>query len=321
MAEALRESSRLAVFNAADASPGVRLERGYHCAAKVGNDLYCSARGMIPVLRNCYVYFEMSVTTTPRLRGPGAMHHTSLSVGLSTLEMPLNTLVGAWKGSVGLCTTGQILAAGQWCSPLDPRLSSYGSDSTVGCLVRLDDDSAFETWDGVVVTATVTFNVNGRVVAPLATSGGGFPSDNNMVRQTGDYGDASDTEGEEGSWSGRTTGDISPAQPASTLPLFVPREEELFPTLTLHSQGTRVMGRFCAEDVLAKSRDEIGAPAGAVIFCVDGSVLLDEDVDELYPTDHSSLEDIMDSNGQETDVSDDSLVSLSDVEEDSVLSN
>lgn len=32
----------------------------------------------------------------------------SLCVGLSTPEMPLNTLVGSWKYSIGLCSTGQV---------------------------------------------------------------------------------------------------------------------------------------------------------------------------------------------------------------------
>merc|ERR1712151_1096377 len=58
------------------------------------------------------------------------------------------------------------LTSGQWCSPVDARESSYGNGSTVGCLVCLDDGSAFQTWDGVMVTAAVTFNVNGRVVTP-----------------------------------------------------------------------------------------------------------------------------------------------------------
>lgn len=32
----------------------------------------------------------------------------SLCIGLSTPEMPLNTLVGSWKYSVGHCSTGQV---------------------------------------------------------------------------------------------------------------------------------------------------------------------------------------------------------------------
>jgi len=254
MAKALREGSRLAVFNAADVASGIALTCGQHVATKVGNVLYCSTRGMVPVLRNCFVYFEMSVFSPTGMLLKSSM--ATLSVGLSTLEMPLNTLVGAWKGSVGLCSTGQILTAGQWCAPSDSSTSAYGDSSTVGCLVCLDDGTAFETWDGVMVTAAVTFNVNGQVVSPpvsttpMAAGGGLGPNEL-----------------------------PGPVAPSSTLPLLVPIEEELFPTLTLHSPATQVMCRFSAEDTFASSRAEIGAPAGVTVYAIDGSVLL-EDIDE-----------------------------------------
>jgi hypothetical protein len=151
MARALSEGKRLAVFDAKDAGNGIELTCGQHLATKIGNMLYCSTRSMVPILRNCYVYFEMTVM--PRPTGNAVLHASmvTLSIGLSTEEMPPNTLVGAWSGSVGLCTTGQILTAGQWCSPGDPSLSSYGDSAIVGCLVCLDDSSAFETWDGVMM--------------------------------------------------------------------------------------------------------------------------------------------------------------------------
>ena len=193
-------------------------------ATKVGNLLYCSSRSMVPILRNCFVYFEMTV-----LGRSGGVLQTSmatLSFGLSTKEMPANTLVGAWKGSVGLCTTGQILISGQWCSPgPDPTISPFGDRETVGCLVCLDDSSAFETWDGVMITATVTFNINGRIVSPH------FPSlpiselDQHHLAST------------------QQNVPVGTAPPSFTLPLLVPAEEELYPTLTLHSPGTSVMCR------------------------------------------------------------------------------
>jgi hypothetical protein len=91
---------------------------------------------MIPVLRNCLVYFELSVEP-PGPGGGGAARiedavqsaMASLSIGLSTQEMPLNTLVGSWKGSVGLCTTGQILDAGRWCSTVDTRKVRRGASA------------------------------------------------------------------------------------------------------------------------------------------------------------------------------------------------
>lgn len=323
MAKALREGSRLAVFSADDAGGGIALTCGQHRATKVGNVLYCSTRSMIPVLRNSFVYFEMSVSTPPVGNAMMNACVATLSIGLSTLEMPLNTLVGAWKGSVGLCTTGQILAAGQWCSPLDPRRSSYGNGTTVGCLVCLDDGSAFETWDGVMVTAAVTFNVDGNVVTPpvcatpmaaMSGSGGGggtlpatgtaHPRNHHHVGFRDEF---SSGGGRHSSSSGRRG--AAPVPPTSTLPLFVPREEELFPTLTLHSPATQVMCRFCAEDLVATSRSSIGAPSGVTVYAVDGSVLFDEDVDELpYPSERRDHDDNVDD--EDVDDDDGSLESL-----------
>ena len=227
-------------------------------ATKVGNLLYCSTRSMIPILRNCFVYFEMTVLPRP---GGGLISRSSLatlSLGLSTKEMPPNTLVGAWKGSVGLCTTGQILVAGQWCSP-DPNLSSYGDQATVGCLVCLDDSSAFETWDGVMITATVTFNVDGRTVSPPVPSSPISGIDQHLSIQP--------------------QISIGTVPPSFTLPLLVPAEEELYPTLTLHSPGTSVMCRFSAGDIVALSRDSIGAPKDVPVYAVDGSLVFDGDED------------------------------------------
>ena len=223
---------------------------------------------MIPVLRNCYAYFEMTVLPRANATLPTSM--ATLSIGLSTLEMPLNTLVGAWKGSVGLCTTGQILRAGQWCSSLDPSQSSYGDSATVGCLVHLDDHSAFETWDGVMVVATLTFNVNGQIVPP--------PIQTEPV-------------------SNKLPTIFNP----STLALLVPAEEELFPPVTLHSPGTQVMCRFSSEDLRATWREHVGAPPGVVVYAIDGSVMFG--CDEGCRPNSCTTDDY--DNDEEDDVDDD----------------
>jgi len=266
MSSALREGSRLAVFDAADAGGGgIALSCGQHIATKVGNALYCSTRSMIPVMRNSYVYFEISVSPPPSMDASGNNVNTqvavaTLSIGLSTLEMPLNTLVGAWKGSVGLCSTGQILQAGQWLSSNSQEHSTYGCNSTVGCLVYIDDTSAFDTWEGKNVVADITFNINGCLIPLAATANEDAESD------------AADHIGD------------------STLSLVAPKAQELFPTVTLHSPATCVMCRFSADDLLANSRKEIGAPHGVTVYSVDGSVLLDdnsnsvEDVDDFLDT-------------------------------------
>jgi len=284
MAKALRDGRKLAVFNPSDASGGIALTRGRHCASKIGNDLYASVRGMIPIPRNCYVYFEMSISTPPFLTV--MLHHASLSLGLSTLEMPLNALVGAWKSSVGLCSTSQILIASQWYSPLQPR--PYSGSSTVGCLVVLDDQTTVETWDGVMVTARIVFNVDGNLVVPATsnhmTQGSNFynvlPSTNCHDALNFRYNSTS------------VDGELKPV-----ISMLVPKGEELYPTLTLHSSNTDVLCRFSTADVLAKSRDAIGAPDGVTIYGIDGSILFDDD--ELYMDDDDDDDDLSDDSSDE----------------------
>ena len=77
VAVALRQQSRLAVWNASDTGAGIALTCGQHCAQKTGNTLYCSTRAMVPVLRNCPVYFEVAVESASGLKGDMA----SLSIG------------------------------------------------------------------------------------------------------------------------------------------------------------------------------------------------------------------------------------------------
>jgi len=260
MAWALREGKRLAIFDG-NGMNGIELTCGQHIATKVGSMHYASTRSMVPVLRNVYVYFEISVM--PRMHNDLAVQAAppvTLSVGLSTSELPLNTLVGAWQGSVGLCTTGQIFVAGQWLGFADPSMSAYGPNATVGCLVFLDDGSAFETWDGVMVNASVTFNINGVLVPPPVSS---LPMPGGAERSPGSQVNNTSTPQPP---SGEGTG------ARYTMPtLLVPASEELYPTVTLQTPATAVMCRFSSEDVICRS--SIGAPEGATVYAVDGSVI------------------------------------------------
>lgn len=264
MARALREGKRLAIFDVNGAN-GIELTCGQHIATKVGSMQYASTRSMVPILRNCYVYFEITVMPRMHTDASVAAAPITLSIGLSTVEMPPNTLVGSWQGSVGLCTTGQIFSAGQWSSPTDPSTGAYGQNATVGCLVFLDDHSAFETWDGVMVNASVTFCINGVLVPPVSNALSHASSN------------------ESGSASDQST-DSSPGMPidtaevaSPTLPtLLVPASEELYPTVTLQTPTTAVMCRFSSEDALASSRECIGAPPGVTVYAVDGSVMFED---------------------------------------------
>jgi len=281
MSKALIDGSRLAVFDASDVGNGIALTCGQHIATKVGNALYCSCRSMIPVMRNSYVYFEISVspsssTTSSALPVP-QIDATTLLVGLSTLEMPLDTLVGAWNGSVGLCSTGQILQSGQWFSLNNQEDCSYGANATVGCLVYLDDTSTYDdnAEGGPHISMDVTFNINGKILpsssASIFSGAGATTSSSNQV-----------VEGTESpSRSTATVGNGDGYEPS--LSLIVPKAHELFPTVTLHSTGTSVMCRFSAEDLLANSRSEIGVSSGVVVYAVDGSVIFDaNEEDETF---------------------------------------
>lgn len=276
MARLLREGKSLAVFDAKDAAMnGIELTCGQHIAAKVGTMQYCTTRSMVPVLRNCFVYFEILVIPRPigHLAPQPAM--AALSIGLSTGEMPQNTLdlVGAWHGSVGLYNTGHIRMLGREFSPVDPAVASYTELSTVGCLVRLDDDSAIETWDGVVVSAHITFSVNGVVISPpvstQSASDRSGPLPSALSVQMGLMGAELGDE----SMARNTMGTVLPS---ATLHLVVPAAEDLYPTVTLRSPATAVMCRFSAEDVTATELESIGAPAGSTVYAVDGSVIFDE---------------------------------------------
>ena len=124
-----------------------------------------------------------------------------------------------------------------------------------------------------MVTANVTFSVNGRVIGtqapnmPFGAAHQGGPPDQQQRLQ---YGQA---EGQ--------TDNSEQDRGALLTPLYVPREEEVYATLTLHSPETQVMARFAADDILARTRANLGVPDGVTVYAVDGSVLLTEDMKEV----------------------------------------
>ena len=50
----------------------------------------------------------------------------------------------------------------------------------------------------------------------------------------------------------------------------------LFPTVGIFSMDTRVWCRFCEADIVYRSRQAIGAIEGVRVYCLDGSVLLQD---------------------------------------------
>ncbi|CAM9377028.1 unnamed protein product [Ectocarpus sp. 4 AP-2014] len=378
-ADFLRRQQRLAVLDGNDACEGIVLTCGHHRATKVGPSLYSSARAMVPVLRNRHVYFQVSCVR----EGPLA---PSIGVGLSTPEMPLSTLVGAFSNSVGFCSTGQILMSSRWYGePGEFAMRKAGMMTTVGVLVYLDGSRPFRSWDGDMVRALVSFSVDGRLVrvatgpagpaqAPLPAAGGGggggggVPPAAMLLRRqqqqqqqqqqpglmspvvalpppqsqqasatlaayaaAGPGGQEHSEEaclsppppppgcppvqevapwevaaagaaaaaaatsgarlikkgGEGGTGAasgaappalgiGRGGGTILPPavpETSAALGLALPKDRDLFPTVTIHSPNTEILCRFCAEDLLGVTRENMGAPPGAPVYALDGSLI------------------------------------------------
>lgn len=121
---------RVPRFNAHDCHEDIYLSCGRHCASKVGTGTYRSVRASVSLQKNRFVYFEMTLqqgraplrgvtqsasgsrSGSSFLQGNAAGTNignakdraeidASVCIGLSTRLMPLNTLVGASKYSVG----------------------------------------------------------------------------------------------------------------------------------------------------------------------------------------------------------------------------
>ena len=50
----------------------------------------------------------------------------------------------------------------------------------------------------------------------------------------------------------------------------------IYPCVSILSENTRVWNRFCQADIVYHTREEIGAPIGTKVYCLDGSLLLTE---------------------------------------------
>jgi hypothetical protein len=130
-----RSDGQYAVFDARQASDGLALTCGNHCAMKVGKGVCCSCRAMMPVPVNTLVYMEFSVTVS------GAQI-PSIAVGLGPPDAPLNVMIGSWPCSVGLYSDGQLLIDSRWFQSVSNNNGNLNPGTTVGFLVYLPDSSA-----------------------------------------------------------------------------------------------------------------------------------------------------------------------------------
>jgi hypothetical protein len=54
-------------------------------------------------------------------------------------------------------------------------------------------------------------------------------------------------------------------------------ESSFYPTVSFLDPGMSVWSGYCSDDVVHRDRKSIGAPEGVVVYCLDGSVLLEKD--------------------------------------------
>ena len=146
-AKKAKDTGQLAVYDVNNASEGMALCCGNHCAMKVGSGTCCSCRSTVPILRNCWVYLEFSITVS-------GSQVPSVSVGLVAPDTPLNVMVGSWENSLGLNSDGQLLAGSRWF-PSDDTVTMLLPGTTVGMLVYVRSQYDLEHLDSVGFTSSL----------------------------------------------------------------------------------------------------------------------------------------------------------------------
>jgi hypothetical protein len=248
-AKEAQSSGQLAVFDPNQTSSGIALTCGNHCAIKVGRGLCFSCRSMVPERPNAYVYFEFSITVS-------SAQIPSLGIGLSTPDCPLNVMVGSWQRSLGLYTDGQVLTDSRWFESLSGEKILAGS--TVGVLV-------FLPW-----TAHTSSNGSSSASMEMEAERGSKDVPEVTTEITSTVPSML--------CSFNVNGHAMPFPPRVLEPLsdINALSTPLFPTVSLFSAETRVWCRFCEADIVYRSRDSIQAPPDVRVYCLDGSLLLDE---------------------------------------------
>ncbi|ETI38436.1 hypothetical protein, variant 1 [Phytophthora nicotianae CJ01A1] len=276
---------RVPRFNAHDCHEDIYLSCGRHCASKVGTGMYRSVRASVPLQKNRFVYFEMTLQQgrTParganqnasRLEASSQLARgssflsggsagtssanpndragidASVCIGLSTRLMPLNTLVGASKHSIGFYSAGHVLVGSERRRSIGVG-RKYGFQSTVGVLAQVVDHQEDET------TGASTGN------APQ-------PSDSSSSTGSGDAGSSIGEAFVRFTVDGIALRDSNNRVMEFTLP--VPSRSELYPTLTLHSQDAHVFSQMSAPDITSLNLQELDLPVEAPvdIWCLDG---------------------------------------------------
>jgi hypothetical protein len=243
-----RDRGKYAALDPSQASEGLALTCGNHCAFKICEALCCSSRAMIPIRRGAYTYFEFSIT---------ASHEAvpMVSVGIAPQVCPLNVMVGTWATSIGLYTDGQVLVESKWYR--SSKQLSLDAGVTVGLLVYLPTRDQTSN----AAAAGMGFRSHSHPILPDNSAGLPHPffGGHSSFIQYNVNGTPMDLE-----------------IPSSFLKKLDDCSSDIYPTISVLSEGTRVWCRFSEADIVYRSRRALRAPPIVKIYCLDGSRLLND---------------------------------------------
>ena len=307
-----QSSGQMAVFDARQTSDGLALTCGNHCALKVGKGMCCSSRAMMPVRVNTFVYIEFSVTAqagqTPLLALGLAPPDFPLNamVGSWPRSFSLYQDGQLLIGSKWFQGSGSIIEAGSTIGFLvylpgtsEPASLSGGGGGAKRAQatpikhpsLRVQVSSARRVADGGVGSNTgnaiskSTSRSSSKDPSPQIKGGG----DDDTLEETLSPPASSLLE------AGCTSPELSVPTPftlsvcvngravsitdeirEAAYDVLAAHDAPLFPTISLLSQDTRVWCRFCEADIMYRSRALVKAPPGVKVYCLDGSLLLND---------------------------------------------
>ena len=311
MAIEAQNSGQFAVFDSRKSSPAVALSCGNHCATKVGKGSCCCCCSMVPVRPNAYVYFEMSVMVSsakaPHL-GIGLSPQNcpvNVMVGSWAKSVGLYSdgqmLTGShWHQSTnGTKRMGAGSTVGMlvYIPAMRRQAQENVYDASPGCDSALMEVSEEHTaYTSLAGSSTKLHPQQSSFLGSIVQS----VSDRDSLDPDESFGLALSN-----STSSHSSREPSPEKVQSRLelsvsddivcqftvngePVIFPAEAKkcleevvasntpLYPTVSLFSEDTRVWCRFCEADIVYRSRAAVGAPPGARVYCLDGTLLLHE---------------------------------------------
>jgi len=199
---------------------------------------------------------------------------------------PLSGLVGAVTSSIGLASSGHLVGGGQWLR-LPMAVRGFGVGDTVGILVRWLPDRESPWGDATADEGEGAMYEDHGEGTHIASRHSGSTHSSHPGNNGGSAVPPPPLPANEAcqltfSVNGRVVGVSGP--------FVVPRGTDLFPTVSLQTQGVRAMGAFSAEDLRYCQRR---------VMVVADDPVEDEDEDDDDAASSSGSESESESSGSE----------------------